>query len=289
MKPNFLVIGAAKSGTTWLQLCLEQHPEVFVPQIKEVHFFSYHKQFARGFDWYQSFFAKCEAQKAVGEISPSYLVNPAAPQRIYNFNPQMRIIAILRNPIQRAYSNYCMSLCSNLVSKNIERELSPEATTNKLVVHGMYFEYINRYIELFGRQNVKILIYEDLARDPKSFIQQVYSFLEVDPEFEPSNLYKRSNQKKALPKYAQTIYWLQSCQEWLKRNSVRGKAVANYLRRSGYFDVLHRLNRSDESFPQLSPEIGQNLARFYREDVNKTSHLLNRDLSFWLDPYLTTN
>lgn len=286
MKPNFLVVGAAKSGTTWLQLCLEEHPEVYVPLIKEVHFFSYPKQYAKGFEWYQSFFAQCDRESAVGEISPSYLVSSQAPQRIYDFNPNMQIIAILRNPIQRAYSHYCMSLCSNLVTKDINRELSPNTTTNNLVAHGMYFDYINEYIKLFGAHNVKVLIYEDLVQNPKDFIQQIYAFLKVDSEFEPSNLYKRSNQKKALPKYAKTFSWLQAGQEWLKRNSIKGRAAINYLRRSGYFKIVHRLNRSDEEFPTLSPEIGKNLANFYQEDVIKTSQILDRDLSVWLEPYL---
>ncbi len=286
MKPNFLVIGAAKSGTTWLQLCLEEHPEIFVPLIKEVHFFSYAKKYEKGLSWYQSFFQKCNQEKAIGEISPSYLVNPKAPQRIYEFNPNMRLITILRNPIERAYSNYCMSLCGNLVSKNIAQELSPNAATNNFVSQGMYFKYVDEYIKLFGSQNVKVLIYEDLLKEPKSFVQQVYSFLNVDSDFEPSNLYKRTNQKKSLPKYEKIFYLLQSFQEWLKINNIKGKAVINYLRRSGYFNILHRLNQSNDDFPELSREIKQELADFYREDVNQISQLLGRDLSFWLEPYL---
>lgn len=118
MRPNFLGVGASKSATSWVHTCMEEHPEIFVPSEKEIHFFNYN--YEKGFDWYESFFHEGIGKKAIGEIS-GYLITPGVPQRIYDYNPDMRLLFFLRNPIDRAYSHYCMDLRSARVSEDIDQ------------------------------------------------------------------------------------------------------------------------------------------------------------------------
>ena len=108
--PNFLVIGAQRSGTTWLDTALRAHPQVYLPERrKEIHYFDEH--YSRGAEWYREFFSAAAARpglKAIGEVTPRYLFDPLVPQRIAGDFPSMRLIAILRNPADRAYSQFCM-------------------------------------------------------------------------------------------------------------------------------------------------------------------------------------
>ena len=106
--PPFLVVGAAKTGTSWLHQCMREHPNVFVPERKEVDFFSWN--YDSGPEWYRSFFSAREREEEAGEISPSYMVNGEAPKRINDWNPGTKRIFIFRDPVERVYSHYCMLL-----------------------------------------------------------------------------------------------------------------------------------------------------------------------------------
>ena len=283
MKPNFLVLGAAKSGTTWLYTCLRQHPDIFVPLVKEIHFFSYPSNYEKGVMWYESFFEVSTKDKCIGEVSPSYLVRPEVPERIYNYNPNMRLLLVLRNPIERAYSNYCMTLRVGKISKDINKVFSTKDEVHPFVSRGLYYSQISHYLIFFKRENIKILIFDDIKHNPERLVNDMYSFLEVEPNFKPSILYSRQNPKQPLPKFKRIYYSLVSAKNWIGKNSRLGKGAINYLRRSGYFDILHKINKG-EDFPTLSQKTKKDLAIFYQEDVSSLSKLIDRDLSFWLEP-----
>jgi len=114
--PNFLVIGVEKGGTTWLHAQLKKHPEIFLPQSKEIHFFNKynsnlikHDYFQLGINWYADFFKQYKGQKVIGEVTPMYICDPEAPLRIQQTLPNVKLIAILRDPVRRAYSHYWMA------------------------------------------------------------------------------------------------------------------------------------------------------------------------------------
>lgn len=286
MKPNFLVVGAAKTGTTWLYQCLKEHPEVLVPNKKELNFFcgsdNYESNYEKGFEWYSSFFSHWSGEKAVGEVSPSYLFPPEVPARIYDWNPKARLICILRNPIERAYSDYCMNLDHGIFSNDVDREMTLDS---KIVLQGLYYEQIARLSKFFPKEQIKILIYDDLKSDPKSFLKDVYSFLDVDCSFDPEALSRYENVKKPLPKNEKLYKLVRLVYQWIVERSSYSKEFFDELKRKGYFDIFYAVTRGGEH-PQMSRSKEQNLARFYREDVDALSHLVERDLSFWLQPYL---
>ncbi|MDH3665210.1 MAG: sulfotransferase domain-containing protein, partial [Alphaproteobacteria bacterium] len=116
-RPDFIIIGATKSATTWLQRCLQQHPQIFMP-MSELHYFS--RCYDRGDAWYQAQFAGAAPGQLIGEKSNSYFDEPPAETRLKGYAPSARLIAQLRNPIDRAYSDYCMLLRRGEVDRDIE-------------------------------------------------------------------------------------------------------------------------------------------------------------------------
>jgi len=186
--PGFLGIGAERSATTWMFQCLMEHPEVFVPEEKELHFFSTH--YDEGLAWYLDWFRNSNGKRAVGEVSPEYIYAPEAPARISSVIPQVRLIVSLRNPIERAFSQYGWEVLRELHSYTFEEALErfPD-----YIEKGFYAEQIKRYYACFPREQLLIFFYEDMVKDPLAIIQQVYRFVGVDSAYVPGMLHFKQN------------------------------------------------------------------------------------------------
>ena len=272
---KFIGIGASKSGTTWVHDGLDKHPEIFVPPMKEIHFFSDH--FDYGFGWYEKQFRGYAEENCVGEISTSYAVTPEVPRRIHAWNPDIRLIYILRNPIERVYSHYCMRLRnkSELVSDKVDLEV------DKYLEHGLYYKNLVRFSEYFPRHQILVLIYDDLKEDPMSLIQEVYSYLDVDSSFFPKTVNSKQGESKPRPKYDKFYQLLFSN----TRNIVRTRLYQKYVDQTGFEDYIYRV-MPGRNYPELSQDKERSLAEFYFEDLCALSEWLERDLTYWLRPYL---
>lgn len=279
MKPNFFIIGAAKAGTTWLYSCLKPHQQVFIPGNKEIHFFSYDNLFQKGEDWYTSFFEGSAGKLAIGEISPSYLSHQKAPQRIYNFNPSAKIVCILRNPVQRAYSHYCMDLRKGKLSKDIDKGLNLETP---YVQWGLYYKQILDFKQYFDNRQLKVFFFDDLKKDPRKLVLDLYSYLDINTNFEPETLYVRKNTAREMPRFPYLYRQLKRIYERLEESPLNIRGMFTQVRLEGHIDFFHNLNRGD-SFPAMSEQKEQELKDFYRDDVEKLSCLLERDLLHWTD------
>jgi hypothetical protein len=280
MSPNFLVIGAAKSGSTWLHICLSEHPEIFLPKAKEIHYFSYENLFAQGVNWYEDFFKPVTTEKAIGEISNSYLPSETAAQRIYEYNPDLKLICILRNPIERAYSHYCMDLRTGIANQDMNIGLGPESP---YVKWGLYNEQLKYYRDRFGDDRIKVLLFDDLSRQPEVLLREVYTHLQVDPEFDAPSTRTPKNTKKNLPRFPRLYRSLKSVYRDLMKVPVARDMLVP-LRLNGYFDFFHTLNQGD-GFPPLSRDRGKSLADYYHRDLDELSRFVGQDLSDWLLPY----
>jgi hypothetical protein len=214
MLPNFMVIGAAKSGTTSLYNYLAQHPDIFMSAIKEPNFFALeggrpnlkgpldearifnlaHRKTVTARTDYEALFAGAGGAKAVGEASPRYLYSPLAAAAIADACGPIRVIAILREPVARAWSHFEMNRRRGLEPiGDFEAALDAEAGRmaegfewdwHYLAV-GRYAGQLERYIDRFGAANVLVLLYEDLAREPAATLARCFAFLGVDPAFRP--------------------------------------------------------------------------------------------------------
>lgn len=276
MTPNFLLVGATKAATTWLYQCLNDHPEIYVPSLKEVNYFSL--KYHRGEEWYKSFFKDVRAEKAIGELSPSYFTNAETPNRIKAFNPDMRLIFMLRDPIERAYSQYCMELRYNTVSENIEQEFDLESV---IVQESLYYQQISKYLEIFPQENLKFIIYDDIKTNPEKVLVDLYNFLKVDPSYKNPAIYQQAYIKQPRQKFEKIYTFLVSIYRWINNNNSLGRKILNTLKQKGFNDKFHDLNSTEKAYPQLSAIKKQELIKFYSEDIKKLAQFLDRDLTFW--------
>lgn len=202
--PDFLVVGAQKSGTTTLFVLLTKHPQLFLPARKEVQFFSSPILYPKGLNWYaREFFTACPDGKLAGEVSPQYMYSTQIAQRVHDGLPEAKIIAILRDPIDRAWSHYQMTCRREQERRPPEEAFAAAFVTDETDTEApetaRYFQFsdyervLSEYLRLYGRKNMLVLFQEDLDRQPKAVLRRVYDFLGIE-EAIPENVGVRVHQ-----------------------------------------------------------------------------------------------
>ena len=272
MLPNFLVIGTQRAATTWMYRCLKKHPEIYLPYKKELHFFN--KNYDRGLEWYGSWFKKGSGMKAIGEVTPEYLSDEKSPELIAKYIPDIRLIAILRNPIDRAYSEYCMKLRSGTIKGDFETEL---AENDIYVYRGLYYKHITRYLDYFHRNQLLILIYEDIVEEPVREIERVFAFLNVNSKFIPDNIFKKYNVGGGEVRNQLINQCFINIRKLFEASRF-GSMITEYLRDKGVVGAIHKVNKGS---PCSKLKKTTHLAKFFKEDIDRLSTLLKRDLSEW--------
>ena len=297
-KPNFLIVGAAKSGSTSLYQYLSQHPEVFMPVNKEPNYFvaEYQQKMSKDSpnykrsinrmvfnkeNYYELFQGANLNEKAIGEATVTYLYkyNYAIP-RIKEELGNLKIIIILRNPILRAFSQYSYiyelgfeKLCfEDALIEEKERLNKNWASTFAYVDQGMFYEQVKAYKKEF--KNVHVLLLEDLIKNENKEMSKVFNFLSVDSSFEIVNAEKFNT--SGVPKY-----------DILNSFIVHDNFAKKVLKKLLPNGVLRKLNARARSWNQgdklqLSEHQKARLVEVYREDINKLSVLIDKDLSHWL-------
>ncbi|MDF9436052.1 sulfotransferase family protein [Chromohalobacter israelensis] len=198
MKPNFLGIGAQKSGTTWLHYMLIQHPEIFLPKAqKELHFFDNKANYNKGLDFYESFFSDQTTEVSVGEITPGYMWSDDTLSKKYSINEfrfstpervqkilgdDVKFIVILRDPVIRAVSAYFHHLKRNRVSV---ADSILDIKGFGLLHIGFYYRNLRRWFEIFGRDSFHVATFEELNENKERYLRSVFEFLGVDSDFVP--------------------------------------------------------------------------------------------------------
>jgi hypothetical protein len=297
--PNFLIIGAAKSGTYTLHAHLGHHPDVFMCRIKEPHYFSYGANatnrrdglrspvhaFVESRDAYLKLFADRDQAKMAGESSVSYLYVPGTAERIFEFNPEMKIIVSLRNPIERAYSSFYYAKSygiepSPTLREGLEAEADRIRRNGQLLLRyrdlGLYASQLKRYYNVFPRDQIKVIIYDDFVEDAMQVVCDLYDFIGVASDIQPDvNL--RVNMTKA-PDDTNPLHRLISGEN-AARSAVRKLLPMNARQK---LRVMVR-NFMFKRPPPMSRELGQHLKGVFREEIEQLQELLGRDLSAWLD------
>jgi hypothetical protein len=208
--PSFLVIGAARSGTTTLFYYLLQHPRIAPPVTKEVNFFDNH--YGRGLAWYRAFFALSVAGRVTGEATPYYLFHPAVPERVAATLPDVRLIATLRNPVDRAYSHYRKMRRHGKEQLSFEAALDAEAERlggeherllsdasyrsralerHAYVSRGLYADQLERWLAHFPREQLLVLRAEDFFTRPREVYDRTLAFIGLDA-FDPGEFHCRN-------------------------------------------------------------------------------------------------
>jgi hypothetical protein len=288
-KPNFLIAGAGKAGTTSLHEYLAQHPDVFMSSFKEPNFF------VRGYgynDWnhYLALFRGARGEKAVGESSTGYLCSEESPAWIKSVLGHVKIILVLRNPARRAESLYWWMVREGYenaktftegLSLESNRERDPDFRANcqeffpdfLYFGSGLYAGQVRRFFETFGRQSVRIYIFEEFAKKPLAVCRDIFNFLEIDPDFEPQIAV---HNEARLPASA-------PLQFWLRNGAPRYLCFLPSPWRRKFLGDLMALNIKLGTTPQRDPELERQLIERYRDDIRRLEQLINRELSFWFD------
>ena len=197
--PDFLVIGAARCGSTWIHEALKEHSAVCVPnRKKELHFFNRESNFKLGTEYYAAFFNEKSDNQICGEVTPTYLCDEKSAARIANILPDAKLIVCLRNPTDRAFSAYQGHVMAGRISENTSIFRADEILVfdnqSSLLEHGQYAKHLERFFRLFPRENIHITFYEDFRKNPRVFIGEIYSFIGVKRDFIPSIINKKVNE-----------------------------------------------------------------------------------------------
>jgi len=296
--PNFLIIGACKAGTTSLHHYLAQHPQIFMSPLKEPKFFAYettpldvagpgdraaNRRVVTDVDAYRRLFDGVGEESAVGEASCVYLYSESAPERIAHHIPDARLIAVLRDPVERAYSAYL-----HLVRMGRERlgfmealDAEPERTRRgwntfwHLRAGGFYARQLQRYLEHFDRSRLRIHLYDDLQSDETGVLCDIFDCLGVDGSFRPATgqRYQVSGVpwSRGLHTYLTTPRRMKS---WVK--PVLPRSLREYLERNIERIALRRP-------PPLPSGARALLVDGYRDDIRELERIIDRDLSAWIE------
>ena len=273
--PNFLIIGAAKAGTTSLYDYLRQHPEVFMPTLKEPRFFSHEP--GRGdvsavstLADYEALFAGVTTEIAIGEATPHYLAHGGAPERIAATLPGVRLIAALRDPAERAFSVYQMNLRNRGVNNGVSFLQALQEDQN---LRRGYATGLGRYLERFGRDRLRIVLFEEITGAPRATVQGLFRFLGVSQDFAP-DVSKVSN-PGGLPKVRAVHALL---------NDARLRGLARRYLPEGVVARGRDLRSRNLAKQTMRAEERRAAATLFREDILRTQDLIGRDLSAWLRP-----
>lgn len=173
--PDFLYIGTSKAGSTWLFSTLAVHPQVYLASDKGLYFFDHH--YDRGQRWYRERFAMADGARLAGEISHSYLSSPDTPGRIREMNPRIRLLACLREPVDRAFSDYLDLVKNGQFDGPFETAIEE---VPRLLDRGRYATHLRRYLDTFDRGQLQVQLFDDLRLDAQRYADEVFDFLGVE-------------------------------------------------------------------------------------------------------------
>ena len=272
--PNFLVIGAAKGGTTSLHHYLRQHPEIYLTPVKETNFFwaearQEGRRTPQTLADYERLFDDARGAKAVGEVSPRYLNSAGAAERIRETLPEVRIVVSLRHPAERAWSDYLGRVRILRESGSFEEAMQPGQTCREW---GFYFPRLKRYFDLFDRQRIHVILHDDLTRDTGAVLRGLFTFLGVDANARIDTATRHNAAALPRSRLLNVILW--------KSVLVATHIVPPRWRGSGIAAAV--LKKTYRPAPSMPADVRARLCAMYRDDVLATADLIERDLTRWL-------
>ena len=291
--PNFICLGAAKSGTTTLHDILRQHPEIYVPAFKEPHFFDIPENYKNGIDWYQKNYFKNANKKVIAEFTPSYFFDKEVPERIFNnLGSEVKFVVLLRHPVDRAYSHYLHSKRDEHEELDFVESLNQEEDRlshyienkdylsylrNSYISQGLYGDMVERYLKYFKLENFMFIHFEKeflLKRDKT--IHRVLNFLDIDSQIElqtdlrsnPSSKEKSKTLKRIMKKKG----WWRTIIKWLLPSIQFRQIIRNRVQ---------RLNIKEYRAEKISEELKSKLFSYYfRDNIDKFERLTDKKMNW---------
>ena len=306
---NFYIVGAEKSGTTSLYHYLDKHPDVYMSPIKEPHYFckdiryenfsknyreevyfdvkkylkkmvleKKHIAYIDNFEEYSQLFRERVKEKVVGEISTGYLYSEVASEEIYKFDSEAKIVMILRDPIERAFSHWMMDLRgSNVCRSSFSEAIKKDQVNNDgiwgrshlYIELGLYYKQVKRYLNIFPREQVLVFLYDDLKHHPVTFFKRLFDFLDV--EYLSIDVEQRYN-SASLAKYPALSARLKK----IKMNQLAAKCLPGNFK-----EKIKRTLFNSDNLPKLTSYDRANSLCYFEDDIILFEELIGRDLSAW--------
>ncbi|OOE39312.1 hypothetical protein BZG00_10505 [Salinivibrio kushneri] len=269
-RANVFHIGPQKSGTTWLYRALKEHPQIVTSPKDSIHYMNMF--FHRGQAWFDGHFGTDDLEESelkIFEPTPSYLRDSKAPERIFNYNPDTKIIFTARNPLERAFSHYWHEKKKDRFNFKFEEIFENYDLFTNWIEPGFYAHHYKRYLEFFSEKNIKILFFDDLNDDPKNFYQQTCEFIGVDSSFSPSILDKKVNVARPYKSRFQ--------KKLEEKNRLLNLAVR----------VKGKISKKayKETLEDIPTTIKNEIIDVYIEDIKELEKITGRNLSGWMNKY----
>jgi len=283
-KPDFLLIGAQKSGTSWLWRLLDLHPGTDLPRKKEIHFFGGAENHRKGKEWYYNHFAGLDSSKVTGEASTTYLYDnvpywynssdsievdhslPTIPELITNELPNIKILVILRDPVRRAVSAYKHNMKAGRIAPGLAlRKTVMRYPKMRILEYGYYAHYLKLWKEFVPPERMRIFIFEeDVVKFPERTVHCTFDFLRLNTDFQPEGLHNRVHKSCSITRNALYCY-----ADPFSRKLLKGR-IGEF---SDRFDFLRPLamKRDDIEF----------LRSIYLPQREELEAIIDRDLSCW--------
>ncbi len=311
--PTFLIVGAVKAGTTSLHAYLQLHPEVFMSPVKETNHFSdadmlfdhfnldyrqdisinlekylagpmdkkVHIAHVRTWEQYRKLFRDVKDEKAIGEVSNSYLYLPSTAVAIKEKLPDVNIVMILRNPAERLFSQFLMNLrLGKIAEKDLLKEIENDqqkpvkgwGVSHLYLEAGNYYAQVKRYYDTFSASQIKVIIFDDFKKDPEGVMKDLFLFLGVDPEYRV-DMGKKYNEA-GVPRFGKLNYFLTQTGLYTLSKKVVPESLKQKVK-----DIFY----SKSKVPKMTSHERQWLLHYYKADIEALSGLLHRDLSGWME------
>lgn len=265
--PTFLVIGGQRCGSSWIHKCLAEHPDVFVATPKELHYFN--RNFDRGRAWYLQNFSDADSFTAAGEVTPDYIADGQTPERVLELNPEMRLVAVLREPIERAHSLYRLKMGTTLDYPTFQDAIDHHP---EMLEHGLYAQHLRNWHACFDPDQLLILLYDDLIRSDAQTICKIYRHIGVGDGYIPSWIGKTDN-AAVMPVLRKHLTHL-GLESLVKR--VGRSSLGNLIRRRARAKKIYR-----DPLAGISPDTLNSLRAYYSGPNDELRHLIGRDLTNW--------
>ncbi len=292
--PNFILVGAPRCGTTALFQYLGQHPDIYLPRGKELHYFSYEylKENSKGpgddsvlaalpatFQEYKAYYVDIEKERAIGEISPSYLYWSDSSERILAELGRVKIIITLRDPVDRAFSQYMHLVSTFRETLGFYDALMEEQHRKHLhwgdiwwyAEHSLYTDKVEKYISVFGTNNVKVIIFEDFIHDKSKALRDLFEFLEVDTDFicDTSRRYNVSGVPHF--RFIRDLLTKPNIIKTAAKKIIPGTKIQQYIAAS-----IQKINKREK--PEMDSRSRTYLVEYCKHDVERLNALLDRQL-----------
>jgi len=262
IKPTFMMVGCQRCGTTWTDAALRNHPEIYLPNQKQSYFFD--RNYDKGIEWYLGRFQDAKEGELVGEIATGYCLIDAVPLMHKHF-PEIKLMMVMRNPIDRAYSNYqARKVEQGWTSFADALEREPD-----LLTRGEYIDQIECLLRHYDSEQILFLLYDDLYQDDRAYLMSILEFLGVNASIE-SNLYGQRKNAAMFPRLRKVLHCcgLKPVVNWISRSSI-GDAIRRQRKRKG------------KSYSMMDMETMSILNAHFKPFNERLADFLNRDLSQW--------